>query len=227
MFDRYTEKARRVIFFARYEAGTLGSTEIGPEHILLGLLREDHHLFNRLSPAGDDLAQIIKSEVEAAIPPAPKGAKGTVDMPLSTSAKRSLLLAAEESERLNYHYIGTEHLMLGLLREGESATSRILNEKGLTIERVVDSMLKVDATPRPVASRIQNDEVAGIIKKLRALIDLLTQRGIISPLDFAEENTTGHKLSINPQTQFSALLDLLVRKGVISENERQRPIDDE
>ncbi len=225
MFDRYTEKARRVIFFARYEASNFGSLEIGPEHILLGLLREDPFLFQKFSSAGDDLARIIRNEVETAISPASKRTNTSIDLPLSTTAKQSLLMAADESERLNHHYIGTAHLVLGLIIEGQSPASRILNERGLSVERVVDPIAQQTAPPTD-PSRIQPVGPAEVFKKLRALILLLAQRGILSPQDFPEETGHIHRLAINPQMQFPALLDILVRKGVISEDERQRLIND-
>ena len=107
MFERYTEKARRVIFFARYEASEFGSPCIETEHILLGLLREDKALFFRLLP--NVTYQVIHQEVTAHTVIKEKVAT-SVDLPLSDESKRVLAYSAEEAERLHHQHIGTEHL---------------------------------------------------------------------------------------------------------------------
>src|SRR5580658_2349163 len=115
MFERYTEKARRVIFFARYEASQFGSPYIETEHLLLGLLREDKQLANRFlgsHAAVDSIRKQIEGHTTAR-----EKISTSVDMPLSQERKRVLAYAAEEAERLNQGYIGTEHLLLGLLRQ--------------------------------------------------------------------------------------------------------------
>src|SRR5579862_9475998 len=111
MFERYTEKARRVIFFARYEASEVGSPSIETEHFLLGLLREDKALSNRFLPSLDSV-ESIRQRVRALITVRPK-ISTSVDLPLSHESKRVLAYAAEETARLNDKFIGTEHLLLG------------------------------------------------------------------------------------------------------------------
>ena len=129
MFERYTEKARRVIFFARYEASQFGSPYIETEHLLLGLLREDKALANRFlrSHAAIDS---IRKQIEAHTTMREK-VSTSVDLPLSHECKRVLAYGAEEAERLNHKHIGTEHLLLGLLREEKSFAAEILHERGL------------------------------------------------------------------------------------------------
>jgi hypothetical protein len=131
MFERYTEKARRVIFFARYEASQFGSPYIETEHLLLGFLREDprlQHLLN-LSLTHEAVAQ----KVEARSPKRPRVAT-SVDLPLSNESKRALAYAAEEAELLNNRHIGTEHLLLGLMRENGCFAAALLRESGLELE---------------------------------------------------------------------------------------------
>jgi ATP-dependent Clp protease ATP-binding subunit ClpC len=113
MFERYTEKARRVIFFARYEASQFGSPYIESEHVLLGIVREDKPLTNRFLRA--EVASIRK-QVETQTTTRENTAT-SVDLPLSNESKRVLAYAGEEAERLAHKHIGTEHLLLGLLRE--------------------------------------------------------------------------------------------------------------
>ncbi len=131
MFERYTEKARRVIFFARYEASQYGSKYIDTEHILLGLLREDRTLARRMLGPEADLGQ-IRVEIEKST------TKGTristsVEVPLSQDAKKILQLASDQAEQLNHAYVGTEHIALGILMMPDSAAGRILIERGVTL----------------------------------------------------------------------------------------------
>ena len=119
MFERYTEKARRVIFFARYEASQFGSPYIETEHLLLGLLREDKALTNRFLRSHASV-ESIRKQIEGHTTIREK-VSTSVDLPLSNECKRVLAYAAEEAERLSHKHIGTEHLLLGLLRE-ESAS---------------------------------------------------------------------------------------------------------
>jgi ATP-dependent Clp protease ATP-binding subunit ClpA len=131
MFERYTEHARRVLFFSRYEASQLGSTTIASEHVLLGLLREGKGLSARL------LAGLAIEQVRSAImgEAGPRTLVSTaVEIPFSSEAKRALQFAAEESDRLLHNYIGTEHLLLGVLREAGSLPVRLLGEHGVTLE---------------------------------------------------------------------------------------------
>ena|SRR5438105_3706389 len=115
MFERYTEKARRVIFFAHHEASQFGSRTIESEHLLLGLLREDRG-FARRSVHGDTGVEAVRAQIEAVTIKGEKVAT-SMDLPLSNECKRVLAYAAEEAERLSHKHIGSEHLALGLLRE--------------------------------------------------------------------------------------------------------------
>jgi len=127
MFERYTEKARRVIFFARYEASQYGSPTIDTEHLLLGLLREDRALFFRLLPGIN--YESIRQQIDARTEKRASIA-ANIDLPLSEESKKVLKAAAEEAGRLNHRHIGTEHLWLGLLREKKSLAARILEHEG-------------------------------------------------------------------------------------------------
>ncbi|HUG44111.1 MAG TPA: ATP-dependent Clp protease ATP-binding subunit [Acidobacteriota bacterium] len=139
MFEKYTEKARRVIFFARYEASQLGSRCIETEHILLGLLREDKALASRFFPRADAALDNIRKEIEGRTTQREK-VSTSVELPLSDQSKRVLTFASDEAERLLCSYIGTEHLLLGLLREEKSVAAGILFEKGLRLSRVREEL---------------------------------------------------------------------------------------
>ncbi len=131
MFERYTEKARRVIFFARYEASQFGSPYIETEHLLLGLLREDKALTNRFLRSHASV-ESIRKQIEGHTTIREK-VSTSVDLPLSNECKRVLAYAAEEAERLSHKHIGTEHLLLGLLREEKCFAAEILIERGLRL----------------------------------------------------------------------------------------------
>jgi ATP-dependent Clp protease ATP-binding subunit ClpC len=138
MFERYTEKARRVIFFARYEASQFGSPVIEPEHLLLGLLREDKALTNRFLRSHASV-EAIRKQIEANTTVRDK-VSTSVDLPLSNESKRVLAYAAEEAMRLSHKHIGTEHLLLGLLREEKCFAAAILLERGLKLEAVREDL---------------------------------------------------------------------------------------
>ncbi len=140
MFERYTEKARRVIFFARYEASQFGSPHIESEHLLLGLLREDKGLTNRFlrSHAG---IESIRKQIEGRTIMREK-VSTSVDLPLSQECKRVLMYAAEEAEKLGSKHIGTEHLLLGLLREDQCFAAEILRERGLKLSAIRDELTR-------------------------------------------------------------------------------------
>jgi len=132
VFERYTEKARRVIFFARYEASQYGSPYIETEHLLLGLMREDKALANRFLRSHGSI-ESIRKEIEQRITIRER-ISTSVEVPLSQESKRILNFATEEAERLGHRHVGTEHLLLGiLLAEGDAA--RTLTGLGLTTER--------------------------------------------------------------------------------------------
>ena len=157
MFERYTEKARRVIFFARYEASQFGSPFIETEHLLLGLLREDKALTNRFLRSHASI-ESIRKQIEGRTPIREK-VSTSVDLPLSQECKRVLAYAAEEAERLAHKHIGTEHLLLGLLREDKSFAAEILHERGLRL-----------STLREELSRVQNDKAAASRPKETSLL---------------------------------------------------------
>ncbi len=139
MFEKYTEKARRVIFFARYEASQFGSPTIEAEHLLLGLIREDKNLTARFFPQAPVTIQKIRKEIEGRTLVREK-VSTSVDLPFSEESKRVLNSAAEESHRFSHKYIGTEHILLGLLREDQSVAAEILREYGISPDLIREEL---------------------------------------------------------------------------------------
>jgi ATP-dependent Clp protease ATP-binding subunit ClpC len=130
MFERYTEQARRVLFFARYEASQLGSRSLAPEHLLLGLLRDTP---NTASP----LLKRLPADTGAAIAPRIATAEripASVEIPFAGPAKRALETAAAEADRLGDAHIGPEHLLLALASDPTTIAGEMLSASGLTLD---------------------------------------------------------------------------------------------
>ena len=133
LWMRFTERARRVVFFAQEEATRLGENYVGTEHLLLGLVRENDSVAARiLDRLGVPLGR-IRSDIERQVTRG-HGNLGQ-DMQLTPRAKRVIDLAYEEARQLNNNYIGTEHLLLGLIREGDGLAARVLVKLGADLER--------------------------------------------------------------------------------------------
>jgi ATP-dependent Clp protease ATP-binding subunit ClpC len=132
MFERFTEGARRTIFFARFEASQLGQTSIETEHLLLGLIRERKGAIDRIFAGANVPLATIRSALERHA--VSQGRVSTsVEIPFSAETKRVLQLAAQEADALNQSHIGTEHLLLGLLREEKSVAASTLIAHGVNI----------------------------------------------------------------------------------------------
>src|SRR6516162_1294001 len=195
MFERYTEKARRVIFFARYEASQFGSPYIETEHLLLGLLREDKALTNRFLRSHASV-ESIRKQIESHTSALEKTST-SIDLPVSSESKRVLAYAAEEAERLANRQIGTEHLLLGLLREEKCRAAQILVERGLRLSQVREELGRqphdvalgqkrpsVFDELRPYVSDLmdQTQPLIGREKELDRLMELLCQFGGKNPV---------------------------------------------
>ena len=140
MFERYTEKARRLMFFARFEASRYGGPYIETEHLLLGLLREDRPLVTLFLGQGrfeDD----IRAEIEQRITQKER-ISTSVEMPLTTECQKVLKLASEEAQRLAHRHIGTEHVLLGMLGVEGSLAARLLQARGLKAAAVREKVAK-------------------------------------------------------------------------------------
>ncbi len=142
MHDKFTERVRKVMFLAREESGRLQHDYIGTEHLLLGLVREGEGIAVAvLINLGLDLDQIRKA-IEDTIP-APGGTALIGEVPFTPSAKKVLELAVEEARSLGHSYVGTEHLLLGLIKEAEGIAARVLVRLGADTDKVRGETLKL------------------------------------------------------------------------------------
>lgn len=144
MFENYSERARRAIFFARYEASQFGSPYIETEHILLGVFRADNALMNQLLPQTP--METIHKQIEQHSGAGPKTST-FVDLPLSNEGKRVIMYASEEATTLSHEHIVPGHLLLGVLREEHCFAAEILYENGLRLEAVREQMARPDFGP--------------------------------------------------------------------------------
>ncbi len=140
MFNRFTERARKVIVFAKEEARRFNHDYIGTEHLLLGLIREGEGVAAAvLQKLGLDL-ESIRMEVEKLVQPGPQ-TQVLGDIPFTPRSKKALELSAEEARALGHNYIGTEHLLLGLVKEGEGMAYRVLLNLGLDLSKVRNEVM--------------------------------------------------------------------------------------
>src|SRR6266404_715257 len=139
--DKFTERARKVLSLAQEEAQRFQHDYIGTEHLLLGLVREGEGVAAKvLSNLGVELKE-VRNAVEAMIGRGDPIVLG--ELGLTPRAKKVIELAVDEARRLNHHYIGTEHLLLGLVHEGEGIASQALQSLGVNLERVRTETIRV------------------------------------------------------------------------------------
>ena len=188
MFERYTEAARRALFFARYETSQLGGRTITTEHILLGLLRAPSELVDDMFAACNISVLDLRSQLEAH---ARDGATLTTsaEVPFDEATKRVLHFAVEEADLLPQRDIGPEHLLLGLLREDHSFAANALNATGISV-KTARSQIEAQATAQE-APREADEGSTARDAAARSLASTHIQRlaGLVSDLAKAEPNS--------------------------------------
>ncbi|MGE0641036.1 MAG: ATP-dependent Clp protease ATP-binding subunit [Thermoanaerobaculia bacterium] len=177
MFEKFNEKARRALFFARYEASKLGSRVIESEHVLLGILREGEEsvteLFRRMNVKPEEIRQEIEGErvfVERI--------SSTAELPLSEESKKILAYAAHEAETMLHPAVGSEHLLVGILRVEGSTALRILSQHGFDVYTLREEVLAI-AKERDASQ--QKKELPFLSEYSRDLTALAAQ-GVFDPL---------------------------------------------
>ena len=148
MFNRFTERARKVIILAKEEARRFNHDYIGTEHILLGLIREGEGVAAAVLQKIGVSLENIRLEVEKLVQPGPS-TQIIGDLPFTPRAKKALELAAEEARSLGHNYIGTEHLLLGLIREGEGIASQVLLNLGMDLNSVRNEVMELLGSALP------------------------------------------------------------------------------
>jgi ATP-dependent Clp protease ATP-binding subunit ClpC len=194
MFEKYTEKAKKILFLARYEASQMGSKVIGSEHLLLGLIKEGDDLVRDLFQRSNVNLELLRAELEARGPSGEKQS-APIEIPFSEEVKKVLSSAEEEAERLLHPYVSDEHILLGLLRVEDSAAGRILAEKGMRLYALREDTVavwkqrslpkKVKETPflnefardlSEMATRQMFDPLIGRGSELQRMVQVLSRR---------------------------------------------------
>ncbi len=151
MWQRFTERARKAVFYAQEEAGKWGANFVGPEHLLLGLIREDDNLAGRILDQLGVKPESVRKAVQARLRPS-DGGMGK-DMALTPAAKQVVDGVFNEAKRLGDNYIGTEHLLLGMLREEAGLASEVLAQLGVTPEGVCERLQQIRAESKLEADK--------------------------------------------------------------------------
>ncbi|MCE2512474.1 MAG: hypothetical protein J4F50_07955 [Acidimicrobiia bacterium] len=167
MFERFTDRARRAVVLAQEEARLLKHTYIGTEHILLGLIHDEEGVAAKALESLDISLESVRGQVEEII--GPGGQEPAGHIPFTPRAKRVLELSLREALKLRHNYIGTEHILLGLIREGEGVAAQVLVKLGADLPGVRHQVLALlEAEGEASASavgrkpeRIEDDPMAG------------------------------------------------------------------
>jgi len=155
MFERFTDRARRVVVLAQEEARLLNHNYIGTEHILLGLIHESEGIAARALTALDISLEAVRGEVTEIVGQGQSAPTGHI--PFTPRAKKVLELSLREALQFGHNYIGTEHILLGLIREGEGVAAQVLVKLGAGFDRVRQQVVQLLAD----ASALQAEQVAG------------------------------------------------------------------
>src|SRR5208283_2138019 len=196
MFNRFTERARKVIVYAKEEAKRFNHDYIGTEHLLLGLIREGEGVAAAvLQKLGLDL-ETIRLEVEKLVQAGP-ATQVVGDIPFTPRSKKALELSAEEARALGHNYIGTEHLLLGLVKEGEGMAYRVLLNLGLDLGKLRNEVMELLGTGIPGYGQQQEGVKAGKTPAIDAYgrnLNKLAREGKLDPV-------IGRKLEIERVVQ--------------------------
>jgi excisionase family DNA binding protein len=192
-FDRFTERARKVMTLSKEEALRFQHNYIGTEHLLLGLVREGQGVAAQvLKNLGVEL-ESVRKEVEFILGRGDHVARSTGEIGLTPRAGKAIELAVDEARRLGHHYIGTEHMLLGLIREGEGIAAGVLDSLGVKLEqartetrRVLSQLQQASVPSEPEQTDVQSAEAEQT--------QTCGQCGTVSPINFRYCHNCGHLL---------------------------------
>jgi ATP-dependent Clp protease ATP-binding subunit ClpC len=141
MFERFTDRARRVVVQAQEEARTLAHHHISPEHVLLGLIHEGHGVAAKALESLGISGETVRQRVEEAIGRGEKAPSGHI--PFTPQAKKLLERSLQESHALGHNYIGTEHILLGLMHQADSVAAQVLTGLGADLDRTREQVIRL------------------------------------------------------------------------------------
>jgi ATP-dependent Clp protease ATP-binding subunit ClpC len=168
MFERFSDRARRVVVLAQDEARNLGHNYIGTEHILLALVDEGHGVAARALQAMGVSQDAARQQVEEIIGRGAGASEGHI--PFTPRAKNVLEMSLREALQLGHHYIGTEHILLGLIREGDGVGAQVLAGLGVDLNRARQQVIQLlHGRPAPVATGDLRERLASVAARLAVI----------------------------------------------------------
>jgi ATP-dependent Clp protease ATP-binding subunit ClpC len=173
MFERFTDRARRVVVLAQEEARMLNHNYIGTEHILLGLIHEGEGVAAKALESLGISLEAVRQQVEEIIGQGQQAPSGHI--PFTPRAKKVLELSLRESLQLGHNYIGTEHILLGLIREGEGVAAQVLVKLGADLNRVRQQVIQLlhgrqgEEPEGPAEARREHRPLSGVVARVDAI----------------------------------------------------------
>jgi ATP-dependent Clp protease ATP-binding subunit ClpC len=175
MFERFTDRARRVVVLAQDEARMLNHNYIGTEHILLGLTREGQGVAARTLESLGISLDAVRQQVEEIIGRGQQAPSGHI--PFTPRAKKVLELSLREARQLGHDYIGTEHILLGLIREGDGLAAQVLVNLGVHLDRAREQVIRLlHGGPGAEPAIGPNDELLGYLRTFIARLAVIERR---------------------------------------------------
>lgn len=173
MFERFTEAARRALFFARFEASQLGSVVIGSEHLLLGLTRQPTAVVKSLLASSGKPLNALREELKAECQFREK-ISTSVELPFSPDAKQALEFAADEANRMRHVHIGPEHMVLGVIRVEQSAAVKMLTRHDVRLDLARKEVERLSSGSRTASAAppVTLDQIERIKQMVRGLADM-------------------------------------------------------
>ncbi len=181
MFEKFTEKARRVMFFARYEASQFGAESIQSGHLLLGLLRESEKTSTQLLERMGVNLDLLRERLIAALTPRDRKitpSSTSIDIPMEEEVKRILQHATSESTKLNHKHVGAEHLLLGMLKEEQGLAGRLLREGGADLLAAKEILLEATKEEKIAKKKKEHPLLSEFARNLSEM----AERGIFDNL---------------------------------------------
>jgi ATP-dependent Clp protease ATP-binding subunit ClpC len=225
MWERFTERARRVVYYAQREAERHGHDHISTEHMLLGLVTNDDSVANRILEKLGVTSQQVRAAIESDLQPADR--KPSSNMQLTPRCKRVIDLAYDEAKQLGNNYIGTEHLLLGLIRESEGLAGRILAMLRVDLEAARNAAKTLQLrspAPAPVQSSAKPEQApaASTSPFSAAAREVLERARTEAVAANSAEVSTGHLLLALAQTGDSLAGSILADAGITVDQLWQR-----
>ena len=212
MFGRFTERSQKVLAFAQEEAVRLGHNNIGTEHILLGLVKEGEGIAAKALQSLNISLDKVQTEVETLIG---KGQEKPLSISYTPRAKKVIELSMDEARKLGHTYVGTEHILLGLIREGEGVAARVLNNLGISLNKARQQVLQLLGNSEVVSPNQSNQlnhntpTLDGLARDLTSIAKAEMQNIVEKMIEYDENRWVNFFNNSRPITSKLHSLELL------------------